>query len=193
MKENLGKFGILYILLTLGIGIFIGQTKWFKKLFMPSANGNQNGTNSNGNGGRPIDQESVQRGNSSQRIYSNTFDINEQKLIALGASPDKISRFKQHIANNPNSSRFWIDWCHQFLGFPLGVCNDIYGKVQSPSIQSIPTQQKAPATILLPVSANCPRYNTANPYHYMGCSYVFGGYVLSLGKRKCLLKLVSCP
>lgn len=32
MKEHLGKFGILYILLALGVGILIGQTDWFKKL-----------------------------------------------------------------------------------------------------------------------------------------------------------------
>ena len=51
----------------------------------------------------------------------------------------------------------------------------------------------APPTIFLTPSANCPQYTTANPYHYQGCSYVFGGYAVSQGRKVCLLKKVSCP
>lgn len=50
-----------------------------------------------------------------------------------------------------------------------------------------------PPIILLPVNNLCQTYTVANPYHHMGCSYVFGGYISQNGIRMCQLKKVSCP
>lgn len=51
----------------------------------------------------------------------------------------------------------------------------------------------APAIILLQAHPSCIMYTNANPYHYMGCSYVFGGYTVQYGIRYCQFKKVSCP
>lgn len=58
-------------------------------------------------------------------------------------------------------------------------------------IVPVRTTGQAPATILFPVSTVCSGYTTQNPYSYMGCSYVFGGYISYAGRRWCLLKKVG--
>lgn len=47
--------------------------------------------------------------------------------------------------------------------------------------------------IYLPTSVNCSQYTASKPYSFNGCSYVYVGLYLSMGKRWCQLKKVSCP
>lgn len=75
MKENIGKFGILYILLALAIGIFIGQMDWFKKLFTASTPSNE---------GKPCTINGK----------AGTYDKNNTCIAIDVAVPDGIEHFR---------------------------------------------------------------------------------------------------
>lgn len=218
MKEFFKKPAVIITLIALALvgGYFIGNSNWFKNLLKGiSGNGGQNLPNGTpcttddgkagtivdgkciqgaGGGAPPIDDgsggsPSTQRttnGNSSRTASSDVIPASTRNgRIAQLAS---IGLDTSNPVNFPNACEAWIacDWQKD----PQGCittwkdCENALSALRATS---------APATITIPASANCQGYTTSNPYKHMGCSYVFGGYASSAGKRWCLLKKVSCP
>lgn len=127
--------------------------------------------------------ECVPNVNSSSRIV-NLANLSEQQRGVYNS-----------IQNNPTqkmpaSCELWISMVQH--GASASALNDQWKLCSAEWGRSTQTPT-APNEILIPVNADCQKFTTTNPYTYLGCSYVFGGYVLDKGRRVCKLKKVSCP
>lgn len=82
----------------------------------------------------------VNRSGNGNPNRANRIEAGIAKLRASGVSEEKISRFR--TAALQDNSRL-VDWCHQFTGLPIWMCDEIYRGVA-------PTTFVRPTTFVTP-------------------------------------------
>lgn len=220
MKEFLKQPAVIIILIISAFigGFFIGKSNWFKNLLKGmGGSGGQNLPNGSpcttddgkagtivngvclqgaGGGTPPVDDGSGGSPSTQRTTNGNSVRTASSDVIPASTRNGRIAQLASigldtsNPANFPNACEAWIacDWQKD----PQG-CKTTWKDCEKALSALRTTSTSAPPTILLSASSNCGVYTTSNPYKHLGCSYVFGGYVLDKGERKCLLKKVSCP